>query len=115
MRIAAPDCWRCQEAEGTTNAHHIFVIRLCLQKITKTRDEVPPRTSRPDTAAASPALPCCGSQVYNALRAENIGVNVHYIPVHLHPYYQRIGFTEGTCPKAEVERPAPSCCGCLTA
>jgi perosamine synthetase len=37
------------------------------------------------------------------LRAENIGVNVHYIPVHLHPYYRdRFGFRPGDFPVAEA-------------
>lgn len=41
--------------------------------------------------------------VFRALRAEGIGVNVHYIPVHLHPFYrQRFGASEGLCPVAEA-------------
>lgn len=41
--------------------------------------------------------------VFTALRAENIGVNVHYIPVHLHPYYRdRLGTEPGMCPVAEA-------------
>jgi len=39
--------------------------------------------------------------VFQALQAENIGVNVHYIPVYLHPYYERLGYQRGLCPKAE--------------
>ena len=42
-------------------------------------------------------------EAFKALRAENIGVNVHYIPVHLHPYYKEVLNTkEGTCPVAEA-------------
>jgi len=42
------------------------------------------------------------AQVFRALRAENIGVNVHYVPVHLHPYYrQRFGYQGGEYPVAE--------------
>ncbi|MCF8038374.1 MAG: DegT/DnrJ/EryC1/StrS family aminotransferase, partial [Desulfohalobiaceae bacterium] len=42
------------------------------------------------------------NQIFKALRNRGIGVNVHYIPVHLHPYYQRkLGFKKGICPKAE--------------
>ncbi len=42
------------------------------------------------------------SEVFSALRAEGIGVNVHYIPVHLHPFYRRrFGGKEGDCPVAE--------------
>ena len=41
-------------------------------------------------------------EIFEALRAENIGVNVHYIPVHLQPYYQkRFGYRCGDFPKAE--------------
>lgn len=41
--------------------------------------------------------------IFAALRAEGIGVNVHYIPVHLHPYYQRkFGTALGLCPVAEA-------------
>jgi UDP-4-amino-4,6-dideoxy-N-acetyl-beta-L-altrosamine transaminase len=40
--------------------------------------------------------------VFRAFRAEGIGVNVHYIPVHLHPFYRRrLGTGVGTCPVAE--------------
>jgi perosamine synthetase len=40
---------------------------------------------------------------FRALRAENIGVNVHYIPVHLHPYYRdRFGYRGGEYPVAEA-------------
>jgi perosamine synthetase len=42
------------------------------------------------------------AQVFRALRAENIGVNVHYIPVHRHPYYsERFGYRGGEYPVAE--------------
>ena len=39
--------------------------------------------------------------VFDQLRARGIGVNVHYIPVHWHPYYQRLGFYKGQFPVAE--------------
>jgi perosamine synthetase len=43
------------------------------------------------------------AHVFRALRAENIGVNVHYIPVHLHPYYrERFGYQGGEYPAAEA-------------
>lgn len=42
------------------------------------------------------------AQIFRALRAENIGVNVHYIPVHYHPYYrERFGERAGEFPVAE--------------
>jgi perosamine synthetase len=43
------------------------------------------------------------AEVFRALRAENIGVNVHYIPVHMHPYYRnRFGYQGGEYPVAEA-------------
>jgi UDP-4-amino-4,6-dideoxy-N-acetyl-beta-L-altrosamine transaminase len=39
--------------------------------------------------------------IYEALQAENIGVNVHYIPVYWLPYYARLGYERGLCPNAE--------------
>jgi perosamine synthetase len=43
------------------------------------------------------------AHVFRALRAENIGVNVHYIPVHQHPYYrERFGYQGGEYPVAEA-------------
>lgn len=60
-------------------AWHLYPIRLDLEKLTADR-----------------------AQIFRALRAENIGVNVHYIPVHLHPYYRdRFGFRSGEFPVAE--------------
>ncbi len=41
-------------------------------------------------------------QVFDALRAAGIGVNVHYIPVHTQPYYRRMGFSPGDFPRAEA-------------
>lgn len=59
---------------GLSHAYHLYVVR------------VPAR----DT-------------VFGALRAEGIGANVHYIPVHLHPYHrERLGTGPGDCPVAEA-------------
>lgn len=41
-------------------------------------------------------------QVFEALRAKGIGVNVHYIPVHTQPYYENLGFKLGDFPVAEA-------------
>lgn len=57
---------------------HLYVIRLQLEKITKTH-----------------------RQVFEALREQGIGVNLHYIPVHTQPHYQRIGFKVGDYPQSE--------------
>jgi dTDP-4-amino-4,6-dideoxygalactose transaminase len=60
-------------------AWHLYPIRLDLAKLSADR-----------------------GQVFRALRAENIGVNVHYIPVHRHPYYvERFGYRGGEFPVAE--------------
>ena len=39
--------------------------------------------------------------IFNALRADEIGVNVHYLPVYLHTYYRSLGYPQGLCPVAE--------------
>jgi len=57
---------------------HLYVVRLQLDKIGKTH-----------------------RQVFEALREEGIGVNLHYIPVHTQPHYQRMGFKVGDYPQAE--------------
>ena len=41
-------------------------------------------------------------QVFKGLRAAGIGVQLHYSPVHLQPYYRRLGFKEGQFPEAEA-------------
>ena len=41
-------------------------------------------------------------QVFQALRNAGIGVNVHYVPLHLHPYYRALGFEKGMFPVAEA-------------
>jgi len=49
------------------------------------------------------ALSASRAEVFAALRAEGVAVNVHYIPVHWHPFYrQRFGTREGLCPVAEA-------------
>ena len=62
------------------SAWHLYPIRLDLTKLSAGRGEL-----------------------FQALRAENIGVNVHYIPVHRHPYYRdRFGYKGGEFPVAEA-------------
>lgn len=47
-------------------------------------------------------LSCGRTEIFQALRGENLGVNVHYIPVHLHPYYrEKFGYVGGEYPMAE--------------
>ncbi len=40
-------------------------------------------------------------RIFKALREKGIGVNVHYIPVYWQPYYQKLGYKKGICPRAE--------------
>lgn len=46
-------------------------------------------------------LKCGRREVFDALQAEGVGVNVHYIPVYSFPYYQNLGYRLGSCPNAE--------------
>ena len=41
-------------------------------------------------------------EVFSALRAAGIGVNLHYIPVYRQPFYEKLGFKKGYCPEAEI-------------
>lgn len=41
------------------------------------------------------------NKIFDRLRSKGIGVNVHYIPIYQHPYYKRLGYKNGLCPKAE--------------
>ncbi|UCH07021.1 MAG: UDP-4-amino-4,6-dideoxy-N-acetyl-beta-L-altrosamine transaminase [Deltaproteobacteria bacterium] len=66
--------------DNVSHAYHLYVIRLNTTYLRRTR-----------------------SEVFSSLRSEGIGVNVHYIPVHLHPFYQkRFGTGPGLCPVAEA-------------
>ncbi|MFW5748033.1 MAG: UDP-4-amino-4,6-dideoxy-N-acetyl-beta-L-altrosamine transaminase [Chloroflexota bacterium] len=75
-------------------------------------DTVQPLAVRPDVSHAyhlymvqvdTDALGMDRAAVFAALREQNIGVNVHYIPVHLHPYYrENLGTGPGLCPVAEA-------------
>lgn len=66
------------QEEYTKSSWHLYIIQLELEKIKVGRREI-----------------------FEALQAENIGVNVHYIPVYYHPYYQKIGYSKGLCLNAE--------------
>lgn len=46
-------------------------------------------------------LKCGRREVFDALQAEGVGVNVHYIPVYFFPYYQKLGYKMGSCPNSE--------------
>jgi perosamine synthetase len=62
------------------HGYHLYVVQLDLNELAAGRE-----------------------RIFAALRAEGIGVNVHYLPVHLHPYYQeRFNTRPGQCPRAEA-------------
>lgn len=61
---------------GCTPAWHLYVIRL--------KGENPPRR-----------------ELYEEMHRAGIGVQVHYLPVYRHPYYQKSGYPTGSCPAAE--------------
>jgi len=46
-------------------------------------------------------LDCSRREFFEALQAENICPQVHYIPVYYHSYYEKLGYTRGLCPNAE--------------
>lgn len=61
------------------SAFHLYVVRLKCNNTTKTR-----------------------RQVFDELWQRGLGVNVHYMPVHLQPYYRELGFKQGQYPEAEA-------------
>lgn len=61
-----------------TSAWHLFPVRLPKTRV-RMRD-----------------------RVFAAMRKRGIGVQVHHVPVHLHPYYRKLGYKKGMCPKAEA-------------
>jgi UDP-4-amino-4,6-dideoxy-N-acetyl-beta-L-altrosamine transaminase len=60
------------------SAFHLYIIRLKLDEIGQSQ-----------------------RHVFEALRSDDIGVNLHYIPVYRQPYYRDLGFEPGYCPEAE--------------
>ena len=67
-----------KEIPESDTVRHLYIIQLNLEMLT-----------------------CSRKEIFDALQAEGVGVNVHYIPTYTFPYYQRIGYKMGTCPKAE--------------
>jgi len=65
--------------DHVVHAYHLYVVLVDLKQLDVTR-----------------------GQIFAALRAENIGVNVHYMPVYWHPYYRKLGYARGLCPVAEA-------------
>ncbi len=68
-----------ETAPDVSHARHLYVVRLATSSLSMTRGEI-----------------------FSHLRSRGIGVNVHYIPVHFHPFYQkRFHLSKGLCPVAE--------------
>ncbi|MGF1730509.1 UDP-4-amino-4,6-dideoxy-N-acetyl-beta-L-altrosamine transaminase [Photobacterium kasasachensis] len=67
------------QLDNTYSGLHLYVIRLRLDEINKSHQ-----------------------QVFDELRANGIGVNLHYIPIHTQPYYKDMGFNDGDFPLAET-------------
>lgn len=64
---------------NVSHSYHLYVVKIDTEQLRKSRNEV-----------------------YDALRKMNIGVNVHYLPIYLHPYYRkRLGTGPGLCAQAE--------------
>ncbi len=64
--------------EESETSYHLYVLRLNLEKLNCTRQDF-----------------------FNAMSAENIQPQIHYIPVYWFPYYERLGYARGLCPNAE--------------
>lgn len=67
------------EPEYSNSGWHLYVIKVVEEKLKVTRKEI-----------------------FEALVAENIGVNVHYMPIYLHPYYKELGYEAGQCKNSEA-------------
>jgi len=65
--------------DGVRHAWHLFPVLLELERLAVDR-----------------------ATIFAALRAENIGVTLHYVPAYWHPYYERLGYRRGLCPRAEA-------------
>jgi len=69
---------RPYQDKNSYSALHLYPIQIDLNKVSKSR-----------------------KQIFNILREGGIGVNVHYIPIHIQPYYALFGFREGDFPNSE--------------
>lgn len=67
-----------KEIPESDTCRHLYIIRLDLNKLTCTRREF-----------------------FDAMEAENVQPQIHYVPVYWFPYYQHLGYTKGLCPNAE--------------
>ena len=68
-----------QEIPESNTTRHLYILRIRPEMLTIDR-----------------------AQFFQYMGAENIVCNVHYIPVYYHPYYEKLGYEKGLCPKAEA-------------
>ncbi|MBQ9490892.1 MAG: UDP-4-amino-4,6-dideoxy-N-acetyl-beta-L-altrosamine transaminase [Lachnospiraceae bacterium] len=68
-----------REIPESDTTRHLYVLRLHLEKLT-----------------------CNRRQFFDALYAENVCPQVHYLPVYWHSYYEKLGYQKGLCPNAEA-------------
>ncbi|MBR6666100.1 MAG: UDP-4-amino-4,6-dideoxy-N-acetyl-beta-L-altrosamine transaminase [Lachnospiraceae bacterium] len=73
-----PEIMVQQEIPESDTTRHLYILRLNTELLT-----------------------CDRREFFDALRAENIGTQVHYIPVYWHSYYEKLGYEKGLCPEAE--------------
>lgn len=67
-----------KEIPESDTSRHLYIIRLDLDKLTCTRREF-----------------------FDAMSAENVQCQIHYVPVYWFPYYRHLGYEKGLCPNAE--------------
>jgi len=67
-----------KEIKESDTCRHLYIIRLDLDKLTCTR-----------------------RQFFDAMSAENVQCQIHYVPVYWFPYYRHLGYEKGLCPNAE--------------
>ena len=73
-----PELFVQQEIPESDTTRHLYILRLKLETLT-----------------------CSRREFFEAMAAEGICCNVHYIPVYYHPYYEKMGYQKGLCPQAE--------------
>ena len=89
---------RRKEIVARYNAAFSRISQICVQ------EEIPDSASTRDLyilPIRPERLKIDRRQFFDAMAAENICCNVHYIPVYWHPYYEQLGYDKGICPEAE--------------
>lgn len=73
-----PEMFVQKEIPESDTCRHLYIIQLKLDK-----------------------LKCTRREFFDAMSAENVQCQIHYVPVYWFPYYQHLGYEKGLCPKAE--------------